>query len=246
MLSSLLAAVAAVTLTGAPRPAADPAPAAEALAAARLALDATGPFVYENQPLAAVVADLKERAKLAVILDPALPQSGIDPNGTMVTVNLKSGKLRDGLRAALGPIGLQFGLIREGLFISTEEGVISRQMRQRVSIDHAGTPFAAAAKQLAAETGANVVVDPRLKDLANAPATLKLDDVTLETAVRLLAEVADLKAVRMGNVLFVTTVARAKDLRPDADGPTPAHSPNPVFGGIGGNPIPVEPPVIKE
>src|SRR5438309_2064829 len=83
----------------------------------------------------------------------------------------------------------------------------------------------------------NVVVDPRLKDKADAKVTLKLDDVPLETAVRLLAEVAELRAVRMNNVLFVTTPERAEKLRPDADGPVPASPVNPPFLGGPGAPV---------
>ena len=111
------------------------------------------------------------------------------------------------------------------------------QLRQRVSVDCDGTAFAAAAKQLAADTGANVVVDPRLGDKANKAVTLKLDDVPLETAVRLLAEVADLRAVRMSNVLFVTTPEKAKALRKDGDAPTSPSPLNPFFPG-GGVPVP--------
>ena len=46
--------------------------------------------------------------------------------------------------------------------------------------------------------------------------TLQLEDVPLETAVRLLARLAGLKPVRLDNVLFVTTEERADKLRPDA------------------------------
>jgi len=107
-------------------------------------------------------------------------------------------------------------------------------------------------KQLAADTGANLVLDPRLKDRASAPVTLKLEDVPLETTVRLLAEVADLRAVRMSNVLFVTTPERAEKLRPDADGPVPAtgatpffndHHPRPAPFGVFGGIVPVAPPL---
>jgi hypothetical protein len=51
--------------------------------------------------------------------------------------------------------------------------------------------------------------------------TLQLEDVPLETAVRLLADLAGLKPVRLDNVLFVTTEERADKLRPDAT-PSPA------------------------
>ena len=84
--------------------------------------------------------------------------------------------------------------------------------------------------------------ESRLKEKANAAVTLKLEDVPLETAVRLMAEVADLGAVRMNNVLFVTTPERAEKLRPNADGPTqPGNNVvpfpggfNPPPGGLGG------------
>ena len=243
--------LAAALVLAAPVAAADPAPAADQLALLRRLLDEPGDFQYENVTLAAVVADLKERAKLPLTLDAALAQSGIDPNGVMVArVSLKGAKLRDGLRAVLEPHNLRFGLVRDGLLISTEDGLTARQLRQRVDVDAAGTPVGEAVRRLAAGTGANVVLDPRLKDRANAPVELKLDDVPLETAVRLLAEVADLKAVRLNNVLFVTTPERAARLRPDADGPVQSSPHMPGFpipvegvGGIGGVVIPA--PVDK-
>jgi hypothetical protein len=212
--------------------------AGEARANARKALDEIGDFKYESRSLAEMVEDLKARTKLPITVDPIVYQFGFDPSLHQVNVNLKSVKLRDGLNAALAPQNLRFGFVREGILISTEEGLTSRQLRQRVSVDCHGTGFAAAAKALADDTGANVVLDPRLKDRANAAVDLKLDDVPLETAIRLLAEVADLRAVRMSNVLFVTSPERAEKLRPDADGPVPASPfspflPVPPPGGIG-------------
>ena len=207
------------------------------VAAARKVLDDVADMSYEGRSLNDVIADLKERVKIAIVLDPAVSQFGLDPTMPTVTFTQKQVKLKDGLKEILAPYNLRFGVVREGLFISTEEGVIARQLRQRVNVACNDTPFAAAAKQLAAETGANVVVDPRLKDKADAKVTLKLDDVPLETAVRLLAEVAELRAVRMNNVLFVTTPERAEKLRPDADGPVPASPVNPPFLGGPGAPV---------
>ena len=71
--------------------------------------------------------------------------------------------------------------------------------------------------------------------------TLQIEDVPLETAVRLLAEMAGLKPVRMGNVLFVTAKATATELRadPEMTQPTPPIGVpvpfgNGVIGGFGG------------
>lgn len=240
-----------------------PAPAAgkanSPMESARKALDEVGDMSYQNKSLNEVIDDLKSKAKVPVTLDPMVFQFGFDPNAPAVSVSAKNVKLREGLGQVLAPLNLKCGLTRDGLFISTEEGLTARQLRQRVSVDCDVTPFDAALRQLAADTGANVVLDPRLKDKAKVAVTLKLDDVPLETAVRLLAEVADLGAVRMSNVLFVTTAERAEKLRPAADAPTqPGNNPvfpipggfdRPVpglpggFGGIGGNPVPVAPPV---
>ncbi|MFO0804119.1 MAG: hypothetical protein U0791_13475 [Gemmataceae bacterium] len=210
----------------------------DAMAAARKALDDTADFTYQGRSLNDVVNDLKAKTKSAIIVDNTLMQFGLNPDMPVVNVSQKDVKVRDGLKAVLAPMNLRFGLIREGLFISTEDGLIAKQLKQRVTVDCDGTPFATMMKQLAGETGANIVVDPRLKEKATAGVTLKLEDVPLETAVRLLAEVADLKAVRMSNVLFVTTVERADKLRPDADGPLPGAQPNMFFPGIHPQPVP--------
>jgi hypothetical protein len=231
-----------------------------AVAAARKALDEVGDMNYQSRSLTDVVNDIKEKTKVPVVLDNMVFQFGLDPSQPVVTVNLKQVKLKDGLKAALAPFNLRYGLTAEGVYISTEEGVITRQLRQRVSVDCDGTSFSAAAKQLALDTGANVVVDPRLGDKANKSVTLRLEDVPLETAVRLLAEVADLRATRMSNVLFVTTADKVKERGLPDDGPAPPGMPNPFFpagpggpnillpgGGIGGfggiNPPPVVDPV---
>ncbi len=204
------------------------------MVAARKALDDLTDMNYQGRTLNDVITDLKEKAKVPVIIDNTVYQFGLDPNQPVINVNLKQVKMRDGLKAVLAPYNLKFGLTAEGLFISTEEGVITKQLRQRVSVDCDGTEFGTAVKQLATDTGANLVVDPRLGDKSKKAVTLKLDDVPLETAVRLLSEVADLRAVRMSNVLFVTTPDKAKVLREDADGPTAPSPINPIFFPGGG------------
>ncbi|HJZ53946.1 MAG TPA: hypothetical protein VKE74_03265 [Gemmataceae bacterium] len=250
-------AVAASPVQGAPIPdkPADP------MAAARLALDEVGDMSYQGRSLNDVIADVQQKSKIALTLDNNVFAFGIDPNQPIVNVNLKQVKLKDGLKAVLAPYNLRFGLVREGVFISTEEGLTIRQLRQRVTVDCEGTPFSSAAKQLAADTGANLVLDPRLTaEQSGRKVSLKLEDVPLETAVRLLAEVADLRVVRMSNVLFVTTPERAEKLRPDADGPTQPTQPSPFgiavpppaiggpipFGGAGGAvPIPAPVPAVE-
>jgi hypothetical protein len=229
---AVLAAAPALVEAAAPAPAGGK--TENPIAAARKALDEVGDMNYQARSLNDVITDLKEKSKIPVILDSAIYQFGLDPNQQLVNVNLKQVKLKDGLKAALAPFNLRFGLTQEGLFISTEDGVITRQLRQRVTVDCDGTEFAAVVKQLATDTAVNVVVDPRLGDKAKKAVTLKLEDVPLETAIRLLAEVTDMRAVRSSNVLFITTPEKAKDFKDD--GPTTPAPANPFFPG--GQPIP--------
>jgi hypothetical protein len=53
---------------------------------------------------------------------------------------------------------------------------------------------------------------------------MQLDEVPLEIAVRLMAEMAGLKSARLGNVLFVTTELRADKLRADPELAMPGQS----------------------
>ena len=172
---------------------------------------------------------------------------GMDSNSPTISVSVRDVKLREGLSQALAPLGLKIGAVGGTIFISTEEGLITRQMRQRVSISSglAGAVLA----DLANRTGANVVLDPRQKkSTAEAGCELELNDVTLETAVRLAAEVSGFRAVRMGNVLFVTSNERAEKLRADSDGPTLPLGAMPNFTdsadprGPGAVPLPFVPP----
>lgn len=210
---------------------------------ARKALDDAADFRIDGGTLTDLARFVKERFKVQITIDQnALAMSGMAPDQPVIQVNLKGARLRDGLKAALAPLNLRYGVVGDGLFVSTEDGLLHRQMRQIVDLNGADRPLPAVLKGLADQTGANVVLDPRIaKKSADAVVPLKLDDVPLETAVRLAAEVAGFRAVRMNNVLFVTSEERAKVLREDADGPTPTLPSYPfgpgLLGGIGGGAV---------
>jgi hypothetical protein len=210
----------------------------------RTVLNETGYVVLENKSLTDFVAYVKSKTRADVVLDHgALAMIGMDVNAPSITISVRDVPLREGFAQALAPLGLRIGNVGGTIVISSEEGLISRQMRQRVSI--APGPAGAVLGDLAAKTGANVVIDPRQKKvIAEAGCDLELNDVPLETAVRLAAEVSGFRALRMGNVLFVTSNERAKELRPDSDGPASPQLAIPNFlGGVedrpGGFPVPI-------
>ncbi len=238
----IAAAVPAIAskLCAAPPPAGE-LPAGPA-AKAKDALDTVGNYAVENKSLTDAIAYLKARGKIDIRLDSAaLAMMGMDPNQTTVTFTLRDTKLRDALAHVITPYHLHYGVVGGQVIVSSEETVTQKQLRQRVSI--APGSLASIVKQLADQTGANVVLDPRQKKFAaEAQSDLELTDVPLETAIRLASEVAGMKAVRMGNVLFVTSEARGEKLRADADGPTQPSMPGGFFPGmIEGRAIPAMP-----
>jgi hypothetical protein len=67
-----------------------------------------------------------------------------------------------------------------------------------------------ALKELAEQSEFNVVIDPRSAEKSKTGVTARLKHVPLDSAVQLLADMADLKAVLQDNVLYVTTKENAK------------------------------------
>jgi hypothetical protein len=91
----------------------------------------------------------------------------------------------------------------------------SRPRSPVVSAVFENTPLIVALKELANTTGNSVVLDrKRAAELGQAPVTATLLNVPLDTAVRILANQAELKMVSLDNVLYVTTTENTVTLRP--------------------------------
>jgi len=85
--------------------------------------------------------------------------------------------------------------------------------RQRLPLVHAvfeRLPLQTALEEVADLTGFNVVVDTRSGERALAKVSATLRNVPVDTAVRLLADLADLQAVLLDNTLYVTTKENAR------------------------------------
>jgi type II secretory pathway component HofQ len=200
----------------------------------RKALDEPMSLDVTDQPLSAALNKIRDHTKINFVVDRlTIQQSGIDPEQAPISVNLKDVKGRSCLRAVLSPYNLGYAIIGDTVLISTDEMVMHRQIHQRVNIDLDKVEFADALKQVAHDTAASILLDPRVAKDTNVKVTLQLEDVPLDTAVRLMAETAGLKPVRVGNVLFVTSKANANEMRNDT--------------GVGGMPSPPDyPKDVKE
>jgi hypothetical protein len=233
-------------------PAAPVAPKEKTVAPAeklRKELDRIIDFEAADQPLHLALNQLREQTKINFVLDrQTLAQMGIDPDQTPVQVKLKETKVKTVLRTMLGAHNLSYGIVGDIIFISTDEMTMFRQMQQRVTVDLEKLEFASALRQLSRETATNLIIDSRVVKEANQVVSLQAEDVPLETAVRLMAEMVGLKPVRVGNVLFVCSKTNAQELRADPElvsRPVPNPNPNPI-GEIAVPPMLVAPgrPVV--
>jgi hypothetical protein len=215
------------------------------------ALEKTITLKIERQPLSVAVDMLREKSKINFVLDSLTIQQmlGFTPDQppSPVEANLKDVKVRTALRTILSPYSLSFACIGDTVVITTEDMAMLRQMRQRVNLDLSKVEFAAALKSLSRDTATNLILDTRVEKEAKAPVSIQLEDVPLETAVRLLAEMAGLKPVRVGNVLFVTKKETANEMRADPDLQQPNQPGQPGIavpggfapGGLAPNPPPL-------
>jgi hypothetical protein len=199
-------------------------------------LDQTTTLEISDQPLSLALNQIREQTKINFVIDRfTIQQMGMDPEQMPVSAKLKDVKVRSALRSVLSPYNLGYAIIGDTVLISTDDMVMLRQMKQRVSVDLDKVDLAAALKKLSKETATNLMLDARVGKEAKAEVSLQLEDVPLETAVRLVAEMGGLKPVKVGNVLFVTTKALATDMRNDPDLSQPVVPGQP---GMPGQPVP--------
>jgi hypothetical protein len=177
-----------------------------------------------TESLTNAIGVLHEKTNLNFVLDAVtIQQMGIDPTGQqnpgqLVNVQMENVKYKTVLRSILGQYNLSYAVVGETVQITSEEVAMYKQMHQHVNVDMDKVPLAAGLKQLARETATNLLVDTRVQKEAQTPVTLQLEDVPLETAVRLMAEMAALKPVRVGNVIFVTSKVTAAEIKADVEG----------------------------
>jgi RNA polymerase sigma factor (sigma-70 family) len=75
------------------------------------------------------------------------------------------------------------------------------------------SPLEDALKEISTSTGFNIVLDSAKLEKSKAGVTANLNNVPVDTAVRILAEMADMRAVLLDNVLFVTSKETADRLQ---------------------------------
>jgi hypothetical protein len=239
-----LAALAAVSLVWAPALADDKPKDETPSEKVRKALDQPIDLDLKETSLAKVIARFHEKTKLDITLDRSplvlLGMMGINPDADMpqpIEAKFKATKARDALRKVFEPYGLVPFVVDDAVLLTSEENGAARQLKQRVDVDVDDMPLAQALKQLRRRKAVNLVVDQKATKHAEKKVSLQVEDVALETAVRLLAEQAGLKAARMDNVLYVTTPEQAASIAAENRANAPSngpYGPNGQFMGMPG------------
>ena len=163
------------------------------------------PFVY----FVDTVAFRAEDPKCENPLDAAIDLTAIPPQIKL--------RLEDLLQRVLNQIPHRASyLVRDGFIeITTKERVSVKSLLKRtvtgllqnVALDEA-------LAQLSGKTGASIILDPSVKKQSKKPITATFrNDVTLEGALCIITEMADLEFVVMQSGIYVTTEKRANALR---------------------------------
>jgi hypothetical protein len=225
-------------------PAADPKAKGESPAEkVAKALDQKIDVEITDQTLDNAINQLKEQTKVNIVIDQVtLANMGMIPGNMQINVKQQGIKGRQALRAVLNQVHLSYAIIGDSVIVTTDDMAMHRQFKQKITVDLDKVPLETALKNLAKESAIQLLIDKKVNKEAQAQVSLQLEDVPFDTVIRLLCEDANLKPVRMGNVLYVTTKENAKDLRTE---PELAPSPYPT-GGVPGVdfPVPNPPPGI--
>jgi type II secretory pathway component HofQ len=186
----------------------------------RLAMPVTVEF--ETGDLKDALAFLTERYNVPIHIDSAAFEadlSMLDVDRMQVKLQKVVGiSLRTVLRLLVAQVQGDFRIMNEMLLVVPHTRMLPEVLfKEAVNASFEKQPLTEALQEISALTGVSVVVDVSAGDNVRVPVTAILTDAPLQTAVRILANMADLKVVPMDNVLYVTTTDKAQQLDEEKD-----------------------------
>jgi hypothetical protein len=95
-------------------------------------------------------------------------------------------------------------------------------LRQKVLVRFDKTPFGDVMRQLSEMSGVSILLDPRLQERVQMPVSADFrGDVPLEAAVRMVANMGEMRAVFLEGGVYVTTPSNAETLEKQLPKPPP-------------------------
>jgi hypothetical protein len=189
----------------------------------RRKLEAAVDLEFDAGPLKDTLQFLSERYDLSIFVDNEAFKTMLNApdveNANVKLAKVRGVKLRRALSMLLAQLQADF-LEQDGMVVVLPQIFFTnpeylRKLPVRASFTR--KPLHDALEELADATGVSVVIDQRAVEKAQTPVSANLMNISLEAAVRILADMADLKAVPIGNMLYVTSPENAKSWRHEAD-----------------------------
>jgi len=158
---------------------------------------------------------------LPILVDArAFKEDGLEIYDAQVRLTAAPGQMSVGniFRAAFSELGGPEAtlLLRRGLVEITTRAAAGKEhtLNQTFFADFNARALEDALEELSELTGVSIVVDARVKEKAKTPVTARFrNDVAMQDAVRMLAEMSELKMVHLVTGLFITTPAQAQALQ---------------------------------
>ena len=166
---------------------------------------------YERKISLAVVKGLSVRDVLQEIESVFI---GAEGSGTRIGIRVKGNQI------ILGQGSVAITMPGQGVALPYEEPpkLVTQDEIARilngpiVGIAAENLPLSEFVNQLRDQTGANIVVDARLKEKMQQPITLTLNDTHLMTALKIAGDAYDLAPAVVGNVYYLTSKENAEKL----------------------------------
>lgn len=176
---------------------------------------------YERLPLVDALRDLADDTGYDILIDPRIADKARAP----ITLGLNAVWLDNAINLMTESADLDWYWMDKVAFVTSKEHAKARRERLKaaqrprneaplevrartVSIDCTDQPLTDVVRGL----GLQIVIDQRVAEKAAAKLTLKFDNVPPETALRLLADMADLAVVPLDRVFYITSKDNARNL----------------------------------
>lgn len=166
---------------------------------------------------------ISERIDLTIVVDAqAFKAEGIDAiEDVRIQLPKMIGvKLSTALRLLLTQVDAAYLIRSNYIEVTTVKrtrpdlwNAAERHLAPTVNVEFEKWPLHEALQELSDSSGISIVVDGRAGDKAKAGVTAILNNVPIDTAVLILADMADLRPVALDNVLYVTTKENAEFLQ---------------------------------
>jgi hypothetical protein len=173
-----------------------------------------------NTPLRDALEFLSDRYQLSIIVDAsAFKASGLDDveSAPIKLQRMTNVRLDTILQLVAAQVGGSFLITADGIKVTTpqrtrpEDWIADRTLPPLVTVRFASRSLRHALEKLSDVTGITIALDPR--ETTDMRVTETLNNVPVDTAVRLLADMCDLEAVALDSVLYVTSKSNAEMLQ---------------------------------